>query len=81
MTAIDDRLAGCFTDAFPELAPEDFASAAVDTVAAWDSLRALVLVALLEETFNVRIPARDYPELRSYAAIRDYLGAITDGPA
>ena len=38
-------------------------------------MRAVVLVALLEEAFAVRIPARDYPELRSYAAVRDYLGS------
>jgi hypothetical protein len=42
MTAIDDRLAGCFANAFPELAPEEFASAAADTVTEWDSLRAVV---------------------------------------
>ncbi len=73
MSVSEDRLAGCFADAFPELAPEEIATAGVDTVAAWDSLRAIVLVALLEEAFAVRIPARDYPTLRSYAAVRDYL--------
>jgi acyl carrier protein len=77
MTAIDDRLAGCFANAFPELGPIEIPSAAVDTVAEWDSLRAVVLVALLEETFDVRIPARDYPRLRSYAAVRAYLSAMT----
>ena len=73
MSVSEDRLAGCFADAFPELAPEEIATAGVDTVAAWDSLRAIVLVALLEEAFSVRIPARDYPKLRSYVAVRDYL--------
>jgi acyl carrier protein len=77
VTAIDDGLRGCFANAFPELGPAEIPSAAVDTVAEWDSLRAVVLVALLEETFDVRIPARDYPRLRSYAAIRDYLSAMT----
>jgi acyl carrier protein len=77
MTAIDDRLAGCFANAFPELEPREIPSAAVDTVAEWDSLRAVVLVALLEETFDVRIPARDYPTLRSYAAVREYLSGMT----
>lgn len=77
MTAIDDRLAGCFANAFPELGPREIQSAAVDTVAEWDSLRAVVLVALLEETFDVRIPARDYPRLRSYAAVREYVSEMT----
>jgi acyl carrier protein len=80
MTAVEDRLAGCFAGAFPELAPGEFASASVDTVVEWDSLRAVVLVALLEEAFAIRIPARDYPHLRSYVAVRDYVsGKPADG--
>lgn len=77
MTAIEERLAGCFANAFPELAPGEISSAAVNTVAEWDSLRSVVLVALLEETFDVRIPARDYPRLRSYAAVLEYLNDMT----
>jgi acyl carrier protein len=50
--------------------------AGVDTVAEWDSLRAVVLIALLEEAFALRIPARDYPQLRSYTAVREYLGGM-----
>ena len=42
-------------------------------MAEWDSLRAVVLVALIEEAFAIRIPARDYPQLRSYASVSDYL--------
>jgi acyl carrier protein len=80
MTAIEDRLDGCFASAFPALAPEELASAGVDTVEEWDSLRAVVLVALLEEAFAIRIPARDYPELRSYAAVRDYLARRAGAP-
>lgn len=76
MTDSDDRLASCFANAFPELAPGEIATAGVDTVAAWDSLRAVVLVALLEEAFAIRIPARDFPKLRSYAAVREYLAAM-----
>jgi acyl carrier protein len=76
MTEGEHRLAGCFANAFPELAPGEIAAASTDTVAAWDSLRAVVLVALLEEAFAIRIPARDYPRLRSYAAVREYLSAM-----
>jgi acyl carrier protein len=80
MTEPDATLRGCFAVAFPELAPGEITSAAVDTVADWDSLRAVVLVALIEEAFSIRIPARDYPQLRSHAAIAEYLGrAASDG--
>jgi acyl carrier protein len=73
MTEPDDTLHGCFAVAFPDLHREQIASAAVDNVADWDSLHAVVLVALIEEAFSIRIPARDYPELRSYTGIAEYL--------
>ncbi|HEX3978673.1 MAG TPA: acyl carrier protein [Solirubrobacteraceae bacterium] len=76
MTGTEDRLTACFAAAFPDLAPGEIAVAGVDTVAEWDSLRAVVLIALLEEAFALRIPARDYPQLRSYTAVREYLGGM-----
>jgi acyl carrier protein len=73
MTQARDTLRGCFAVAFPDLPPEQIPSAGVDTVAEWDSLRAVVLVALIEEAFAIRIPGRDYAQLRSYPAISAYL--------
>jgi acyl carrier protein len=73
MTGTDERLARCFQAAFPDLAADKIASASVDTVAEWDSLHAVILVALLEEAFGIRIPSGDYPRLRSHAAVREYV--------
>jgi acyl carrier protein len=73
MTQARDTLRGCFAVAFPDLPPEQIPSAGVDTVAEWDSLRAVVLVALIEEAFAIRIPGRDYAQLRSSPAISAYL--------
>lgn len=73
MSATDERLRRCFQAAFPDLAPEEIASASVETVSEWDSLHAVILVALLEEAFAIRIPSRDYPQLRSHAAVTKYL--------
>jgi acyl carrier protein len=81
MTDADDRLRGCFAAAFPGLPPDEFASAGIDTVAEWDSLHAVVLVALIEEAFDIRIPARDYVRLRSYAAVSDYLRGAAEREA
>lgn len=79
MTEADDKLRACFAGAFPDLPPEQFPTAGIDTVAEWDSLHAVVLVALIEEAFEIRIPARDYARLRSYAAVSDYLHAAAGG--
>ena len=78
MTSTDERLRRCFEIGFPELSADHIASASVETVAEWDSLRTVILVALVEETFAIRIPSRDYPELRSYGGLRDYLRSAED---
>ena len=77
MSGTDERLRRCFAAAFPDLAPEELASASVETVKDWDSLHAVILVALLEEAFAIRIPSRDYPRLRSHAAVREYVSRVT----
>lgn len=77
MTATDERLRRCFATAFPDLAAEEIPTASVETVEDWDSLHAVILVALLEEAFAIRIPSGDYPRLRSHAAVRDYLTHVT----
>jgi acyl carrier protein len=73
MSDADATLLRCFALAFPDLPADALASASVDSVADWDSLHALVLLALLEEAFGIRIPSHDYPSLRSYAAVREYV--------
>jgi acyl carrier protein len=69
----DVTLRQCFGAAFPGLPEEMVAGASVDTLDEWDSLHALVLMALVEEAFGIRIASRDYPRLRSYAALREYV--------
>ena len=77
MSGTDEQLRRCFLAAFPDLAPEEIASASVETVKDWDSLHAVILVALLEEAFAIRIPSRDYPRLRSHVAVREYVTRVT----
>ena len=77
MSDVDERLRRCFEVAFPELEREGVAMASVETVEEWDSLHAVILVALVEEAFAIRIPTREYPELRSHAALKAYLHRVT----
>lgn len=79
MSETERRLARCLRAVFPDLAGDDLAQASVDTVAEWDSLHAVLLVAVLEETFDVRIPARDYPRLTSYSHLLRYLSPVAPG--
>jgi hypothetical protein len=63
---------------FPALEPESLRGASADSVPEWDSLQAIVLIAVLEEAFEQRIDAAQYSALRSYEAIREYIA--THGP-
>jgi len=73
------RLIRCFQAVFEGLSPEDAAAASTETIDRWDSLHAIVLIAVLEEEFEIRIPAHAYPALRSYDSVRDYLHTAVKG--
>jgi acyl carrier protein len=73
MSGLDDRLLACLRATFPEVPPEALRTASTETLEEWDSLHAVILMAVLEEEFGTRIPTRDYPALRSYDSIQTYL--------
>jgi acyl carrier protein len=58
---------------FPALTPEEIRSASVQSLAAWDSLAAVTLVAVVEQEFRIQIDLLDLEELNSFAAFQAYL--------
>jgi acyl carrier protein len=52
---------------FPALAPEEIRTASVQSLAAWDSLAALTLVAVVQQEFSVQIDLLNLAELDSDA--------------
>lgn len=81
MSEQEDRLARCFASVFPALTPEEIRTASAESVAAWDSLAAVTLVAVVQQEFGVEIDPLDLPELSSFEALRTYLGLCGDaGP-
>jgi acyl carrier protein len=73
MPELDDRLTRCFASVFPALEVHQIHTASVESVAAWDSLAAVTLIAVLEQEFDTQIDLMEMPELTSYHAVRDYL--------
>jgi acyl carrier protein len=74
VSADDEELIRCFQATFGDLLlVPDIPGASVETLEGWDSLQTIVLIAVLEEAFEVRIPATEYSGLRSFASVRDYL--------
>ena len=73
MSELDDRLAICFSSVFPTLTPAEVRVASTESVAAWDSLAAVTLVAVVQQEFEVEIDLLDIAELDSFEAFRIYL--------
>lgn len=62
------------------MAREEAPQASRQTLAAWDSLKSMTLLAVLEEEFGVSIPTRDLPKLASFDEVATYLrGKGVDG--
>ena len=73
MDELKSRLSNCFAIAFPELDPREIPSAAMGSLASWDSLTVITLVSLIEEEFSFSIPPDDVIDLVSFELIMDYL--------
>jgi len=73
MTDNNQRLANCFTNAFPEIQPDEIARASTASLAAWDSVTHITLLAAISEEFGVELDPEDFEELVSFALIADFL--------
>jgi len=73
MAELADRLANCFATVFPELAPQEIPSAAMGSLASWDSVAGITLFSVIEEEFSVSISPDDVADLVSFELILDYL--------
>ena len=67
------RLAECFAAVFPDLTPAEIETARPDTVAAWDSVANVTLLAVIEEEFGVTVPPDDLERLDSFPAALAYV--------
>jgi acyl carrier protein len=73
MSELKSRLIRCFSSVFPALTPEEIRAASAQSLAAWDSLAAVTLVAVVQQEFDVQIDLLDMPELDSFEAFESYL--------
>jgi acyl carrier protein len=73
MDNLDARLVRCFSSVFPDLSDEQIRSGTVHSVAEWNSLAAVTLVALIQEEFGIQVSLDDLPNLISFAAVENYV--------
>ncbi len=73
MNDLRERLAQCFSVVFPDLKVSEVYSASSSSVAAWDSMAAIILANVIEEEFRVKLDYEVLPELVSFDLILDHL--------
>ena len=76
-----DRLKRCLQMAFPEISMEDIENASSSTVAEWDSLRAVTLVALIEEELKIQFDLDEITAFTSFKQIHDCAVRKLPGPS
>lgn len=59
MSDVRDRLKRCFSAVFPELRSDELERASPSSVATWDSLATVTLIAVVEEEFGVAPPVAE----------------------
>ena len=73
MNELEARLVRCFATVFPETSPDTLKNATMDTLEAWDSLKAVILINVVEEEFGIQIDPAEFTELTSFSSFADYL--------
>lgn len=68
-----ERLKGCFATVFPDLSPEEIPHASHASVANWDSLATVTLIAIIEEEFGVSVEPETFEYMVSYPLVLEYL--------
>lgn len=76
MDEMEQRLAVCFSSVLPDLAPEEIRHASASTVASWDSVATVTLLAVVEEEFGINIADEDPARFDSFKNILSYLEKV-----
>ena len=74
---IRQKLTNCFRTVFPRLPAASIPHASVDTVAAWDSLTAVILLRVVEEEFHTEVDLGRLAELDSFESLAQYLSSAS----
>ena len=73
MNNINQRVARCFSNVFPNIRQEEIPRASTASLAAWDSVAHVTLLSSVAEEFGLDFEVEDFEELVSYPLIVDRL--------
>ena len=72
-TMIQERVARCFSNVFPDLRADEIPRASTASLALWDSVAHVTLLSSIAEEFGQQFEIEDFEELVSFPLIVDYL--------
>lgn len=72
MADVRGRLEDCFRAVFPEL-DSLVETASTDSLASWDSIAMVTLIAVVEEEFLISVAPEDYSSLASFTDFLRYV--------
>ncbi len=73
MVNVKEKLMDCFSTIFPDLSRDEILRADTASVAVWDSLATVTLIAVVEEEFGVVIAPEDFEFMTSFESARGWL--------
>jgi acyl carrier protein len=73
MDEIESRVVECFANVFPSLSREQLPRVSQSSVAEWDSVHHVILLAALAEEFQFEVDYEAAEELRSFALVVDHV--------
>lgn len=79
MDNVRDKLAHCFSLAFPQMAPSHYPSASAENTSGWDSIAQLTLLTLIGEEFGIDIDFEEFEGATSFEALAGRLSGISAG--
>ena len=73
MNNIEERVATCFLNVFPNIQPDEIPGASAASLEGWDSIAHVTLLSSISEEFGFDFEMEDFEELVSYQLIVEYL--------
>jgi len=73
MDVMEQKLVSCFSAVLPELSVDDITHARAASVAGWDSVATVSLLAIVEDEFGIAIEVDDLSQFDSFQGILGYL--------
>jgi acyl carrier protein len=73
MDEIESRVLECFSNVFPSVPPERLRSLSQASVAEWDSVMHVTLLASLAEEFGFEMDYESAEDLRSFALVLEHV--------